>query len=116
QERLGWMLLCSRACVDDRDRGELRSHTGCSFQGVSNNQHVSILLSNSDSVGQVLAFLHGRTLRLCESERCPSEPSNGRREAQTGPGARLVEQGGHYSPVKHVGPFLGQGLHDFRQV
>src|SRR2546425_13179465 len=72
QERLGRMLLGPRARIDDRDGGKLRGHPSRSFQRMSDHQHISILLSNSDSVRQVLAFLHGGALGLCESEGCPA--------------------------------------------
>src|SRR6266571_405461 len=110
------MLLGPRARVDDWNRRELRGHTSSSFQGMSDHQHISILLSHPDSVRKVLTFLNGGALGLCESERCPAKTRNGRLEAQTGPGARLVEQRGHYPPMKHVGPFLGQRFHDFGHV
>ena len=116
QKCLGRMFLGPRARVDDGNGGELRGHTGGSFQRMSDHQHIRILLSHPDCVCEILAFLHGGTLGFCESESCPTKPCNGRLEAQPGPSARLEEQRSHYSSMKHVGPFLGERLHDFSHV
>src|SRR5690242_2953059 len=72
EERLGWMFLRSGARIDDRDGSKFRSHTSRAFQWMPNHQHVSVLLSNADSVCEILALLYGCTLGLCESECCPA--------------------------------------------
>src|SRR5881396_1524241 len=110
------MLLCSGACVDDRDGGEFSGHASRPLQGMPNHEHVSILLSHSYSVGEVLSFLDGRSFGLCESECCPTEPCHGRLETQPGTSTRLEEQRCHYSPMKHIGPLLDKRFHHFCHV
>src|SRR5467141_1494845 len=79
-------------------------------------EHVSIVLDNAYGICEVLTLLDRRSLRLCKSESGPTEPRHRGLKAQLCTGARFVEQGRHYLPMKHIRPSLRQRFHDLRHV
>src|SRR2546425_2498488 len=110
------MLLRPRASIDHRCLRELGSHSSSTLQWMPDHKDIGIVLDDPDSVSEVLALLHRRTLRLRETQSCTAKLGHGGLEAELGPGARLEEERGHDFPMKHVRPLPVKRLHDLCHV